>query len=673
NDGYMKFNATASTGRLKGGWAVTLSGSRTIGRGYVDATWIDAWSYFGSVAKDFGAKHQLVFTAIGAPQRHGQRTFRENLTKYVGLDSTKDYAEMIGSATTSDFDNRIDANGFKYSAEGNIRYNSDWGLNNGEILNIRENFYHKPQFSLNHYWTQSDKFSLKTSAYYSVGRGGGTGDRGRIGGRGSWGYRDANGIIRASDIIAWNQGTDNIADFPSTGHHQDPTHGYVATERTGLIKRASMNEHNWLGVLSSANIEISENVKLTAGIDLRNYVGKHYRRVDDLLGNDNWLESRDMNSQAVMVDADGDSAIINRETGYLINHTGPIKEQSHKVNYDNDGVVGWMGAFAQLEVTPFDNFNFFIAGSGSNTSYKRIDRFNYAPADQESDKYSFLGYNAKLGANYNLNENHNLFFNTGYYTRAPDFDGVFTSFSNVANVDVLNEKVFALELGYGLRTGPVNANLNFYRSKWLDKTLHRQFQNINGDNFTANLTGLNAVHQGIEIEVFANPVNRLKLSAMASLGDWQWENNVSAVISDDNNNVIDTVEVFAKGLKVGDAAQTTFGFGADYTFPFGLKIWLKDNYAMNLYARFDPASRTAPEDEGVQAFKLPAFNLLDMGLSYRYEFGRYAITVRGAVNNILDELYVADANDNPGATSLDQLRGFFGFGRTWSAGIKFNF
>lgn len=672
NDGYMKGSFSASTGRLDGGWAVTVAGSRTVGNGWADATWIDAWSYFGSVAKDFGAKHQLVFTAVGAPQRHGQRSFRDNLNTYVPEDTTQNYADMLAGSTTGDFDERIQGDGFKYSGVGNIRYNSDWGLRNGQVFNIRENFYHKPQFALNHYWTESKKFNLKTSAYYSLGRGGGTGDRGRIGGLGTWGYRDANGLIRVDDIEAWNQGTDNINDFPAQGHHQDPTYGYVATENTGLIKRASMNEHNWFGMLSTANIAVNENINVIAGVDLRSYTGLHYRRVENLMGNDYWLESRDVNNAGIMVDADGDSAISSRETGTLINQEGNPTEQEDKVNYDNDGVVGWQGAFAQVEYSK-DNLTAFVAGSGSNTSYKRIDRFNYTPDQFESETFNFIGYNAKAGANYNINENHNVYFNGGIYSRAPIFDVVFPVFTNEANPDPLNERVAAIELGYGLRTKMVSANVNLYRTSWMDKSFFRSYLDANGNPFNANINGLDALHQGIEIDVVAKPVNGLNLQAMFSMGDWTWSKNVDAIITDDDNQPVDTLTVFSDGLKVGDAAQTTASFNADYTFGFGLRIWAQYAYYANLYANFDPTTRTAPEDQGVQAWALPNYGLMDAGISYRFSVSRFDVTIHANMNNVLDRLYIAEANDNPGATELYNLRGFFGIGRSWSAGLKVRF
>jgi len=164
NDGYAKFGAL---------------------NGYIDGNYIDAWSYFAAISKQINDRHQLAFTAIGAPQKHGQRSFRENLRKYVtapeAIDTitdndkmTEEFTQFIKDSKVADFNNRIDTTFGSFSPLGNVRYNSDWGIKNGEIYNIRENFYHKPQFALNHYWDANDNLFIGTSAYYSLGRGGGT-------------------------------------------------------------------------------------------------------------------------------------------------------------------------------------------------------------------------------------------------------------------------------------------------------------------------------------------------------------------------------------------------------------------------------------------------------------------------------------------------------------------
>jgi len=50
----------------------------------------------------------------------------------------------------------------------------------GKSLTGEKNFYHKPISSFNWSWDINETSSLTTSAYISFGRGGGTGDIGRL-------------------------------------------------------------------------------------------------------------------------------------------------------------------------------------------------------------------------------------------------------------------------------------------------------------------------------------------------------------------------------------------------------------------------------------------------------------------------------------------------------------
>jgi outer membrane cobalamin receptor len=639
NDNYLRASLTLSTGKIKGDWAFTFSGAYTRGDGYVDATQFQGGSYFASISKGFGDKHQLVLTAIGALQRHGQRSFAESLMTY---DST-------------------------YS----LRYNSDWGYRDGKTYNIRENFYHKPQVSLNHYWSINDKLTLSSSAYVSFGRGGGTGDRGSIGGKATWGYRDNDGQIRVDDIINWNKGTNNIDGFPSTGKYSDPTYGIVAGEKDGLIRRASYNSHDWYGLLSNLTANLSKQFMVSGGIDIRYYRGQHYRQIDDLMGANYWLDPRDVNAQNDVVDLDGDGSIGSKETGAL-------KKEGDKIHYHNDGIVSWQGVFAQAEYTSDFGLSAFLSGAFSNSGYQRIDYFQYSGDDQKTPMYNFLGYTVKAGANYNLNKNHNVFFNTGYFSRAATFDVVFPSFNNDANPNAKNEDVFGVEIGYGLRYSKVTANLNLYHTRWMNKSLFKRYQDTQGNDLNANITGLNAIHQGIELDVNTTPVKGLNLRGMVSFGDWKWSNNVDAAIADDDNIVIDTLRIYADGLKVGDSPQTTLGFGAVYTFAFGLSFDADYWHCWDLYADFDPSRQTNVNQIGVQALKLPSYGLLDLGVSYKIKIKKIGLKVRFNMNNVLDTKYIAEADNNYNAnteydTLLKTARGFYGFGRTWNVSLKFTF
>ncbi|MDW8334757.1 MAG: TonB-dependent receptor, partial [Bacteroidia bacterium] len=69
-----RFSVMLSTGRMRGGWAVSAQASRTWGPGYIGGTFVNYWSYFVSVSKEFGSKHLLQLTGVGAPQSHGENT-----------------------------------------------------------------------------------------------------------------------------------------------------------------------------------------------------------------------------------------------------------------------------------------------------------------------------------------------------------------------------------------------------------------------------------------------------------------------------------------------------------------------------------------------------------------------------------------------------------------------
>ena len=43
--------------------------------------------------------------------------------------------------------------------------------------------------------------------------------------------------------------------------------------------------------------------------------------------------------------------------------------------------------------------------------------------------------------------------------------------STEVNKDALNEDVFSVEVGYGYRSAKLSANMNVYRTSWLNKSL----------------------------------------------------------------------------------------------------------------------------------------------------------------------------------------------------------
>ena len=63
---------------------------------------------------------------------------------------------------------------------------------------------------------------------------------------------------------------------------------------TRMLRRASMNIHDWYGVISNLNVDNGGDITYNVGFDYRTYTGTHFRQIVDLYGlngyTDNWIE-----------------------------------------------------------------------------------------------------------------------------------------------------------------------------------------------------------------------------------------------------------------------------------------------------------------------------------------------------------------------------------------------
>ncbi len=669
NDGYQKYGAVFHTGVSSKGLAFSGQITHTRGNGYVDGTKFRAYSYFFSLTQKVNDAHTIAATFLGAPQWHHQRFIPG---RYDG----------VTLRTFYDPDNTG-----KPRTNLGIRYNWLWGHLNGEEFTWRRNFYHKPIGFINHYWTISDKTDIKTSLYVSLGNGGGTGPRGRINTSGGRIYPtstplyDANWQIMFDSIVAWNKGKpvhafDTAVKAPEAS---GPYAGkYITTKRgNGMIRRASMNYHQWYGIYSTLTHAFTDKISLITGIDGRYYIGKHFRRVENLLGNDAYLSTADVNNPQRYIDYE-EPAVF----GNFYNKSFNDPDNPNILNYHNDGVVSWMGAFGQVEYsTP--SFSSFVAVTLSNQGFKRIDYFNY---DLNSPNHAtpwvnFLGGTIKGGANYNLNEYHNIFVNAGYFSRQPIFDDVFLNFRNDINKDAANQVITAFEMGYGYRGMMTRINLNLYNTVWGNRQFDVTTRNNANEEILYHFTNVSETHRGVELEAGIRPHKMVEVNAMLSVGDWFYNSNFSAsgYNLDQNKPEDTTLTIYAKGLKVGDAAQTTANLELIIRPVKGLKVRLNYFYADNLYARYDVTDDKFLNPGG-KVVKLPAYGLLDGGISYRLKAGKFPLTLRANMYNILDTRYVSEVatniEDDPSTPNINEFydnRGVFGFGRTWTVGLKLNF
>ncbi|WP_259127967.1 TonB-dependent receptor [Chryseobacterium ginsenosidimutans] len=698
NDGYYKASFAYNTGKSAKGWSTSFLLSRTAGSMYFDGSQFEGYNYyFAQGYQTKNGKHDFQFTMTGAPQWHNQN-----------------FANTI--ATDIKYGNGVD--------EPNRRYNSNWGYLNGKEFSQTTNYYSKPVISFNWDWKISEKSKLSTVGYASFGRGGGTGILGAIPVKNgttttSTGInalpKTADGLLQWDEIVKWNQGQPNAFGTIRT----NPNGNLVNNSSLGIIQRANVNSHDWYGLLSTFNHKFNDSFNFSVGIDTRYYYGYHPAVATNFLGANGYFEKGNLNMQP----------------GYLINQTSSatpsanpfvkaIKDDSQILGRNYNGEVLWYGGFGQLEYST-EKLSAFVSGALSNQSYQRIDNWVIDGVTKQNDQIvntktgmkDLIGYNVKGGLNYNLDSNNNFFGNIGYISKQPFLTAVYPNNKQTLNPNLTNEKIFSVELGYGLRLGKLRANVNVYSTNWKDRFQRKTGLTVtNSDNIQvlnayAEISGLQEIHKGIEFDATYTVNKFLDLDAAASLGNYKYKGNAAGSVYDDNNVPVNlkagsnSTVLALDNVKVGNSAQKNVSLGATVKPLEGLRIfanwrWYGDLYSNFSINDFDSSLVTSTYTPGAiekGALKLPDYNLLDLGANYTLNISKKnSLTFGFNVYNVLDTTYISEGTSNilsgltqknfstaaayqaylatPEYKGIKQSNNvYFGFGRTWSGTVSFKF
>ncbi|MBT3206906.1 MAG: TonB-dependent receptor [Bacteroidetes bacterium] len=675
NDGFLRTSFGYTSGKLKNDWGFTLAGSYKQGDGWVEQNWTKGYFYFLRIDKKLG-KHILSATAMGAPQSHGQRSYKSQIATY-----DKDFADdLIGSDTNytepTALDMGLDYNEhWGYLERWTLDENGDTIHANREKVNTKVNYYHKPQFSFKDLWSINDKLYISNILYVSIGQGGGTGLSGSV--------NHLNNQVHLQEL--YNNQYDTAINEEQIS--------------TGMIY-SSRNNHYWYGFLSTISYDLSEELNLSGGIDLRSYRGEHFREVYDLLGG------------VVYYDEDG---------RFLNNNNTPntARVEGDKILYHNDGLVRWGGLFAQAEYKT-GNWSGFVSLSASNSGYKRIDYFaekdivladtilfqaagykrvgpniflpdtvhyngnsytvNSPEARHSETIWKWIpGFTFKSGANYNLNEYNNIFINLGYLSKATRFNNVIGQDNKLLN-KIDNELVKAIELGYAYKSNKFTINLNTYYTNWENKPVQPFTNRLNYDTLlTGYISGINAIHKGIELDFVWKIFSNLELQGLFSLGDWKWDSHAEITRFDESGEFYDNYTFNANNVHVGDAAQTQYAFSIRYE-PLK-KLYLKGKYThfTRYYADFNPEI-LKDLDEPRDSWELPSYKLVDFHAGYRFNIFGQNMSFSFNILNALNETYISDAldndsyiSDNPDEFDAKSASVFFGLGRRYTTSLKISF
>lgn len=608
--GNQKLTVSLNSGKLNSGWSMSFLGSYQYGPGYVDATYVNGWSYYLALNKQFSQKHSISITALGAPQKHGQRTLK-----------------------LSNTENDI---------YGNL-FNKDWGSMDGKLNNASENFYHRPFLGINQYLQFSDNKKLTNSAYLIVGNGGG-----------KW----SESFNYAPTIFEYRTHSNQI-DWPAIYENNANHEGSYTLENGETVTGYSMNvqthflaSHVQAGFMSNYEQQLNKHFKLVAGVHYRYFNSFLREEIIDLLGGDFFVE-------------DYGWAFDGVSGRNQIKYVGDI------IKVDNNSVINFANAFVQL-LYETNKWNAFFSASGNGNWYQRIDRYNYI-IDTKSEVILKPGFDFRAGVSYTPHVNHTIYFNGAYISKASYFKYVFGNWTNVPVQSLLNEKIKTIEAGYKFENRAVKSNINLFYTDWNNVSMlsDEYVQLENNQQTRAMINGLKSLHMGVEMFVSTRITKSLSIGGMLTLGNYKWKNDVSAQLFNNDNIVGDTVNIFLKDLYVGGTAQQQIGLFGDFRFLGFINVKAEWIYQNKIYANFSPTLRNDPDDHD-QPYKLPSYNTLNVYIGIPFKFFKQTGLLQLNAYNLLNKDYIEWGEDGKDH-DLSTFRGFWSFGRSFDFMLKLNF
>ncbi|MBT3848471.1 MAG: TonB-dependent receptor [Candidatus Marinimicrobia bacterium] len=685
---FLKSSINYNTGLIADKFAFSTTLVKKSGEGIIDKTWTDAYAYYFGASYQMNATNRFELYAIGAPQRHGQNLYKQNLGAY-----DSEFAKTVEGydATAVDSAGQFRDEGTTNGVEFGRNFNQNWApinssykgkqywymygdrtveRHNPDYLNERENYFHKPLVNLNHYLTLNDQMRLSTIVYWSGGSGGGTGTYGKIPtmdadgnlgdddykfyyGRGPW-VRDWN------TLIAYNSGANTIEYVDKTAIRRLPG------QSIGIL-RNSINRQSTIGVISKLNYDLSDALKLQAGLDWRTAGIEHAREVRDLLGGDYYLDFADDNGPA------GGKKVV----------LGDI------IAYHNNTTVDWLGFFGQGSYSSGPINAYGMAGF-SQIAYTYQDHFTVANELIEANAISTMQF--KGGAMYDVSDGISVFANFGLVEKPPIMDNVIYLDGTVAS-DPANEKFQSIEAGVNYQADNMAVKVNYYMTDWKDRNLTKAVssgEGSSGDTDVIFLTGVNQNHSGLEVEADMQVIDMLRLNASVSLGTWKFTEDAVGNYQEDEFNSLgqvtgqkSTAYTYAlKDLFVGDMPQTGMALGATVTPTDGLSIQALFNFYDKNYSDWSPNAREVGSDgtaDREQVWMAPSYSKLDVHINY--VITGTGMTAFAHVFNALDAVYVQDALDNSPyngygdavSHSAGKAEVFLGTPRYFNAGLKVNF
>ncbi len=533
----LRLMATYASGELDNGWSYAFNVSARVGgNDWVKGVYYRNFAYYAGVEKKFDDVNKLSFVTFAAP---GNRGAQNSSTQEV------------------------------YDLMGDNMYNSNWGYQNGKVRNSRVRKTFEPVTILKYTATPNDALEASATLLWRTGKNGYT----------ALDWYDASDprpdYYRNLPSYYWMADEDyNRNNFEKYAWAQDawmqdyPQYTHLNWDRLYNVNYNNFDENGLRRSkyaieerrVDQNDINLAANVKwmasdiftLTGGINYKWNRTEYYKKMDDLLGGDYYMNidqfaERDFATSPALVQNDldyyvahGDAQVLHQGDKYGYDYYANVRNANIWTNavfniggfranlaveggyskFWREGLVR-KGLFAGLN----DDGSEYMFEGQSLTSYEYVNGEKKAITSKgKSEVADFFTYSAKLGLQYQFGSGHRVFANAGYFNDAPTFNQSFisprTRNSLVPNLETM--KTTSADINYQYSNNGYNVRLTGFWTAIKDQTDMMSFYDDSQNSFTNfAMSGIDQRHMGIELG-FNIPffIKNLSLQGALSWGEY---------------------------------------------------------------------------------------------------------------------------------------------------------
>lgn len=631
-----------STGMMPKGWAVAVSAGKTWSeQGYVPGTYYNEYSFYLGISCKLNTLNSLHLTALATPVESGN-------TSAV----TAEAATLAGSHY----------------------YNPNWGYQDDKVRNARISKSLQPVFLLNYTYKPDSSTHMDLGIAYRKG-------------------------YSAYTALDWYNAPDPRPDYYKNlpgAYKDDPATAeqirqewlnnpdkrqldWAGMYEANRLNTDTFNRHRSVYTLGADREDVQqysiaahlmkkrEHSTLHAGLNYEQQRTAYYRKMEDLLGGDYYVNLNQFAEQAYV----GNTTFNQND----LNHPDRLVYTGDKYGYNYISRFTRATAWSQISHA-YRRFSIFAAAHAQYHRFGREGRYRtgmFPDASYgKSEPQQFFTYLVKAGARYALQRGHYIFLNAGISTAAPAFDHTFIAprSRNATIGHPLTAQNISAEAGYDLHSRRLKGRLALFITDRSRITEIRRFYHEDYKSFVNYvMEGIRIRHIGAELALEARLTSFLSATAAVSWMEVLYHSRAGVSIYKDNDTTrqVDKHIAYLKGYYL-PGPQSALLFGLNFRMPAYGYASVRCRLLDRNYTDINPARRTyaavgltlpgSPEQERIlQQERLPQAFAVDLSAGktfYLHSWGsnklrRTALSLRVGVTNMLN-------NKNIVMQAYEQLR-----------------